>query len=223
MPPNWAGLQARSAPTFTLLLSNASRDHQASPSRTDVPWPQVSHKIAGRSHSSTTGFWGTVSAWPREEAANEGARRQDEERENFEYTGWRCSAGETRTQQQGLIALWGRAAGGTVQKRNSSCGQKERWQHRHKVDGTLQEGTLLDSGGGRQMEARTRFWSQSQRKGASYQGCRNILRKYGYPRWSSQILRTERSHPQSNNYKSGLLIKSWRLEISELRNYFTKI
>ena len=214
MPTNRAGLQARSAPTFTLLSSNASRDHQASPSRTDVPWPQVSHKVAGRSHSSTTGFWGT---------ANEGARRQEEERENFEYTGWRCSAGETRTQQQGLIALWGRAAGGTVQKGNSSCGQKERWPHRHKVDGTLQEGTLPDSVGCRQMEARTRFWSQSQRKGASYQGCRNILRKYGYPRWSSQILRTERSSPQSNNNKSGLLIKSSRLEISELRNYFTKI
>ena len=165
MPTNWAGLQARNALIFTLLSSNATRDNQASTGRADVPWPQVLHKVAGRSHSATTGFRGTASAWPWKEAANEGTCRQEEERENFEYTGWGgCSAGETRTQQQSLIALWGRAAGGTVQKWNSSCGQKERWQHHNKVNSKLQEGTLPDFGGGTQMEARAGFWSQSQRR-----------------------------------------------------------
>ena len=105
MPTNWAGLKARSVPIFTLLSSNATRDHQARPSRTDVPWPQVPHKVSGRSHPSATGFRGTVSARPREEDANEGACRQEEERENFGYTGWGFSAGERRSQQQSPTAL----------------------------------------------------------------------------------------------------------------------
>ena len=104
MPTNWAGLQVRSAPIFTLLSNNTAQDPQVCPSRTDVPWLQVPHKVAGRSYPSISGFRGTVSAQPKEDA-NEGARRQEEECENFRYTGWGCSAGETRAQQQSLTTL----------------------------------------------------------------------------------------------------------------------
>ena len=86
MTTNWAGLQVRSAPILTLLSSNAAGDHQGSPSTTDIPWSQVPHKVARRNYPSTTGFRGTVSVRPREEDANEGACRQDEERVNFRYT-----------------------------------------------------------------------------------------------------------------------------------------
>ena len=88
----------------------------------------------------------------------------EKERENFGYTGWGFSAGETRFQPQSLTALLGRARGGAAQKGNTSCGEKERWQHRYKVDSTFQESTSPDSGGGKQMEAGARFRSQAQHR-----------------------------------------------------------
>ena len=58
--------QVRSIPIFTLLPNNTAQDPQVSPSRTDFPWLQVPHKVAGRSYPSTTGFRGTVSLQPKE-------------------------------------------------------------------------------------------------------------------------------------------------------------
>ena len=190
MPTNWAGLQARSAPIFTLLSSNAFWTTKLAPAELMFPARKFRRRLP-------------VGVIPR----------QLDFKELFQHDLEKKMQMKVHTDRKKNVKTLDIQVGDSVMVKQDLSSKASPPYEGEPLEVQHRKGTQLvakrrDGSTVRRSTAHFRLrrrqadgsWgqilvtspAQSPRQG-SYQGYRNILRKCHYPRWGSQILRTERS------------------------------